>query len=112
MATTANADNMSELLTKVNLAYDSLLFYLLTWHPGKFCHKVRLRYRLRGNLTIQTTQWFDNVNFSNTQVSSSSGAHYVPPPPWFLQFNHMPVAPIMLLVFLSRVVSGLPIVYL
>ena len=83
MATTANADNISELLTKVNLAYDSFTFLFSDLAYGDVIQggsATTLDFDTGyGKFKQRVQQWFDSLNSSDTQVSSSSSAHYVPP---------------------------------
>ena len=81
MATTANPNKMSELLTKVDLAFDSFTFLSFD-----LAHKDIIQESSATKLDFDTgcgefkqvQQWFDSLNLSDIPVSSSA-AHYVPP---------------------------------
>ena len=82
MTTTANAGKMSELLTKVNFAYDFFTFLSSDLVPGDFIQGssvTKLDFNTGyGEFKQRVQQWFDSLSFPDTQVSSSA-AHYVPP---------------------------------
>ena len=71
MATTANADKMSELLTKVNLAYDSFTFLFSdSAHAGVIqgSSATKLDFHTSyGEFKKQVQQWFDSLNFPDTR---------------------------------------------
>ena len=82
MVTTANADKMSKLLTKVNLAYDSFTFVSSDLAHGDVIQgssATKLDFDTGyGEFKQRVQQWFDNLTFPNTLVSSRA-KHYVPP---------------------------------
>ena len=81
IATTANADKMSELLTKVNLAYDSFTFLSSDLAHGDVIQgssATKLDFNTGyGKFKQRVHQWLDSLNFPDTQVNSRA-AYYVP----------------------------------